>query len=126
VQKNCRNYHSGNDPRLPAPSANAATGLWLPCAAVLLPVEMEDAEPIPSRTISRSLGDVKGAPPPHAVPSNAQNDIPWLLIKVHAAGDTAGTFSKVVYIQCRFSRCEIDSHSTLSASPFFNECGRFL
>jgi hypothetical protein len=60
---------------------------------------MEDAEPIPSRTISRSLGDVKGASPPHDVPSNAQNDIPGLLIKVRAAGDTAGTFSKVVYIQ---------------------------
>ena len=30
---------------------------------------------------------------------NTQNDIPWLLIKVQAAGDHEGTFTKVVYIQ---------------------------
>jgi Protein of unknown function (DUF3455) len=34
-----------------------------------------------------------------AAAPNAQDDIPWLLIKVQAAGDHEGTFIKVVYIQ---------------------------
>ena len=29
-------------------------------------------------------------------------------------------------INRRFSRCEIDSHSSPSTSPFFKECGRFV
>src|SRR5262245_35977754 len=36
---------------------------------------------------------VKTAPAP-----NAQEDIPWLLIKVQAEGDRAGTFSRVAYV----------------------------
>ena len=34
-----------------------------------------------------------------AAAPNTQDDIPWLLIKVQAVGDTEGTFTKVVYIQ---------------------------
>jgi hypothetical protein len=34
-----------------------------------------------------------------AAAPHAQDDIPWLLIKVHAAGDTEGAFTNVVYIQ---------------------------
>jgi hypothetical protein len=34
-----------------------------------------------------------------AAASNAQEDIPWLLIKVNAEGDKQGIFNQVVYIQ---------------------------
>jgi hypothetical protein len=41
----------------------------------------------------------KGQAVQMAAAPNAQEDIPWLLIKVQAEGDKQGTFSQVVYIQ---------------------------
>jgi hypothetical protein len=41
----------------------------------------------------------KGQAVQMAAAPNAQEDIPWLLIKVQAEGDKQGTFNQVVYIQ---------------------------